>query len=28
MGISLRLVAKELQLAIEHCVARYKELKD
>ena len=28
MGISLRLVAKELQLAIEHCVARYRELKD
>jgi RNA polymerase sigma-70 factor (ECF subfamily) len=28
MGISLRLVAKELQLAIEHCVARYNELKD
>jgi RNA polymerase sigma-70 factor (ECF subfamily) len=28
MGISLRLVAKELQLAIEHCVARYKELED
>jgi RNA polymerase sigma-70 factor, ECF subfamily len=28
MGISLRLVAKELQLAIEHCIARYKELKD
>ncbi len=28
MGISLRLVAKELQLAIEHCVVRYKELED
>lgn len=28
MGISLRLVAKELQLALEHCVARYKELED
>jgi len=28
MGISLRLVAKELQLAIEHCVARYNALKD
>lgn len=26
MGISLRLVAKELQLALEHCVARYKDL--
>jgi RNA polymerase sigma-70 factor (ECF subfamily) len=28
MGVSLRLVAKELQLALEHCVARYKELRD
>lgn len=28
MGISLRLVAKELQLALEHCVARYEELED
>ncbi len=28
MGISLRLVAKELQLAIEHCIARHKELED
>lgn len=28
MGISLRLVAKELQLALEHCVVRYKELND
>lgn len=28
LGISRRLVAKELLLAHEHCVARYKELKD
>lgn len=28
MGVSLRLVAKELQLALEYCVARYKELED
>jgi RNA polymerase sigma-70 factor, ECF subfamily len=28
MGISLRLVAKELQLALEHCAARCKELED
>ena len=28
LGISRRFVAKELLLAHEHCVARYKELKD
>jgi RNA polymerase sigma-70 factor (ECF subfamily) len=28
LGISRRLVAKELMLAHEHCVARYKELRD
>ena len=28
LGISRRLVAKELLLAHEYCVARYKELKD
>jgi RNA polymerase sigma-70 factor, ECF subfamily len=28
LGVSRRLVAKELLLAHEHCVARYKELKN
>jgi len=28
LGISRQLVAKELRLALEHCLARYKELKD
>lgn len=28
LGVSRRLVAKELLLAHEHCVARYKELRD
>lgn len=27
LGISRQLVAKELRLALEHCLARYKELK-
>ncbi len=28
LGISRQLVAKELRLALEHCLARYKALKD
>jgi RNA polymerase sigma-70 factor (ECF subfamily) len=28
LGVSLRLVSKELRLAHEHCVARRKEMKD
>lgn len=28
LGISRQLVAKELRLALEHCLARYKELRD